>query len=114
MPRFPKLMLASIGNGGLEEIFQRVLGDVVENIADGNTDPTKPREITIKLKIVPESKRKQANVQYSVAAKLVSIQTQSTNIYLAKGPGGEIEVSEINPAQPELFSVIKKEESANG
>lgn len=52
--------LSKIGLGALEERFDLAMKEVVQNILDPNMDPTKSREVIIKITIKPSKSNKKA------------------------------------------------------
>lgn len=51
------LTLRTMNNGGIIEAVDAALAKIAENIADINTPPAKPRELTLKIRIKPDSQR---------------------------------------------------------
>lgn len=64
--------LATMGNGAVIERADEEIQKVLSNIVDPNTDPTKVREVTIKLTIRPNEDRDVASVHIGVSSKLAS------------------------------------------
>ena len=65
-----KLTLATIGNGGLIEDFDRELRNLCENIADPNVKTDAVRTITVTVKVKPDKKGQTAGLSYSVKSTL--------------------------------------------
>jgi hypothetical protein len=65
-----KLTLATIGDGGLVEDFDRELRALCENIADPNVKTDAVRTITVTLKVKPDAKGQTAGLSYSVKSSL--------------------------------------------
>lgn len=66
------LTLSDLGDGGLEERFQRELVKVLENIADPNTKGEAKRKITITLEFIPSEDRKVFAIKCNVASALAA------------------------------------------
>lgn len=70
-----KLTLATLCGGAVQELTDRAMKKVAENILDPNTDPTAARSITIKIKFKPDKDDKEdvhvsADVQAGLAPEL--------------------------------------------
>ena len=98
------LKLSDLMNGGLEEKMNHELKKVVENIIDPNTEATKAREITIKIKIVPWEDRAKCNMNAVVTSKLQPTKKIDTIIYVGKTEEGyeAAEVGSSNPYQRQI------------
>lgn len=66
-----ELKLSELAHGAVQEKFEREMVKVLANIGDPNTEPTKPREVNIKLKITPDEYREFSDVVCTVSSKLV-------------------------------------------
>ena len=64
------MKLTELADGKLQDIFERELSKVMNNIGDERTDSEKPREILIKMKIVPDEYREIGEVTCTVSSKL--------------------------------------------
>ena len=80
--QIPKITLDNVlGEGGLEELFQEKLGDIVENIRDINTDPSKARELTIKLKLKSDKDRMQVFTSATISDSASPVDCITVSIY---------------------------------
>ena len=66
----PIKSLSDLMDGGPEERFNQELEKVWANVYDPNTDAKKPREVTLKIKIIPNERRDSCDFRVSVTAKL--------------------------------------------
>lgn len=84
--------LSTLKNGGLEEVFQRELNIVLDNIADINTSPEAKRNIKIDIELRPDSERESLILSFSVKSKLAPFQKQAVGIFIGKENGGNIAI----------------------
>ena len=77
-----KVNLSNIGGGVANELFLRELETVLENMADINTDPKAAREINIKFKFVPNTRRDAGEVEVRCNSKLVGAKPQSSTMFI--------------------------------
>ena len=110
MEREQKLQLSNLCQGGAEQIFQRDLAKVLENIADINTPPDGVREITLKLKFVPTIDRRSAMVTFSSATKLSGVADVMGKVYFTR-EGSELRAYPENPSQTALFGASQTDRS---
>ena len=81
-------------DGGVEELFNNVLNQVWENVFDPNTDAKKPREVNLKIKIVPNERRDSCDFRVSVVPKLAPKVDLSQTVMLNIGADGSIVATE--------------------
>lgn len=98
-----KMSLLNIGGGAAIELFDVELQRVLKNVVDPNTEPKKPREITLKVRLDPDEKRFLTNVEISCASKIAAMSTFSTQVIIDR-EGSRVEAREIVPSQQKLFS----------
>lgn len=84
----PELVsLSNICGGAVEEIFQRELKNVLENIADVNTDAEAKRKIIFEFAVIPFEDRSGAQVEFACSSKLVPTERVKGTMFLAhRGP----------------------------
>lgn len=84
-----ELSLTTICKGALPEIFHHELQKVLNNMADINTHPTKPRKIQIEITFAPFADRSGASTAISCKAVIASLDASGAtgSIYLAKREG---------------------------
>lgn len=100
-----KVDLTTICGGALPELFERELTDVMANVADVNTDPKKPRRITIIVDVYPHNDRKQCEVELGVTSKtLPVVKVSGTLIIAAKGSTFEGYTADIR--QQDIFTAV--------
>ncbi len=76
--------------GALQERLNVELQKVLTNIADPNTDPKKPRILTVKLTLTADEKRDLANVSIITESKLVPAKEVETRIILDRDNDGQV------------------------
>lgn len=79
-----KKSIMEFGNGAILEKIDNEYAKVLQNIKDLNTDPTKAREITIKLKITADYERNNPTILASVTSKLMPVNPVKINLFDVK------------------------------
>jgi len=105
MEKEQTLKLSNLCQGGAEEIFQRDLAKILENIADVNTPSDTVRELTLKIKFAPSLDRRSAMVEFIgsiLTTKLSGVAAMSAKIYFTR-QGNEMKAYPENPSQTALF-----------
>lgn len=102
MPEMQDLTLQNVAGGALPEKFQRALSELLENVRDPNTDPTKQRKITIDVKFKPEESREEAKVSTQVKTSLAPDKPDEGVIFLGRREG-ELTAVAFDPRQEDLF-----------
>ena len=106
-----KVTLETICGGGVPELFERELKDVMKNIADVNTDPKKPRRITMTVDIHPSPDRTTCALEFGITSKTMPVVKMAGSLYIsAKGEKFEAFTSDIR--QQDIFEQDEKGESA--
>jgi hypothetical protein len=82
-----EITLQTICHGGVPEIFERELRDVLANIADPNTHPEKVRTITLKFAFKPQEDRSGAVIDFSCKAALQPVKTVKSQMFLSRHTG---------------------------
>lgn len=90
----PIKSLSDLMDGGVEERFNTVLNQVWENVFDPNTDAKRPREVNLKIKIVPNERRDSCDFRVSVIPKLAPKVDLSQTVMLNIGADGSIVATE--------------------
>lgn len=86
--------LKKFADGALAEKFNMGLKEVLENIADPNTDPAKQRKLTLELKFKSDEDRELSMVDIVVKTKLQPNMPVATKIIIDKDGEGGIVASE--------------------
>lgn len=86
------ISLTTICHGGVPEVFERELKEVLANIADPNTAPEKTRTITMKFVFKPSEDRTGAAVDFTCRASLQPVSLQpvkmvKSQMYLSRHTG---------------------------
>jgi hypothetical protein len=98
-----RVTLANLCQGGAEEIFQRDLDKVLENICDVNTPSEAERTISLKIKLKPANDRRSAIATFTSETKTCGVSALRGTVYIAKQADGSIEAFPDNPNQSLLF-----------
>jgi hypothetical protein len=109
-----KLSLTNICQGAAVERFDLVLGEVLANIVDKNTDAEVTREVTLKVKIKPDSDRQILDIDVQAVPKFAPLSPVSTRAVVETDVRGKAEAFEfVAPKQIDLplasVTPIKKE-----
>lgn len=92
--------LDSFCEGGFTEKINGAIQEVLENIADLNTDYKAARKVTVDLKFTTTEEREVINVEITTKAKLAPKKNITTNIVMDKDGNGGIIAAEINKQIP--------------
>lgn len=99
-----KIDLADFANGALAERFSVELQKVLENIADPNTDPKKPRKLQMTLTIKADENRDIANVSIQTKTSLVPAKEIETKLLIDYDAKGNVVGAELKSgAKGQLF-----------
>lgn len=93
MEELPTVNLVNLAQGAAIEKFEREFQRVIENIADVNTDETAIREVVLRIKIKPTS-RKAAVLVVDAVAKLAPEIAEGTTIYFGTRNGQKVAVEQ--------------------
>jgi hypothetical protein len=102
MPDEP-LSLENICNGGVPEIFERELTEVLKNIADVNTESEAQRKITFEFVFEPYADRSGAMVRFRCKSKLSPVEEVSGQMFVQRS-GTHLTAIAHNPNQARLFN----------
>lgn len=97
----PLLSLATMHGGGLVELADKAILDVLANIQDPNVKTKGKRSIVITIDFHPTEEGDFATIEYKVSTKPQQMAAQSTRAYLSTTPGRLI-ATEFNPKQDKL------------
>lgn len=84
--------------GAVHELLDDAFKKVIENIQDVNTKATQPREISLKIKLMPTENREACAYELGVGAKLAPNKPVAGHIYVGL-QNGEPVAFEHNPDQ---------------
>lgn len=90
-----RLNLSQMAQGAFMEQFNIELGKVLANIADPNTDPKKPRKITLTATLKANEERELATFEVQSKAALVPVRSVSTTIIIDKDADGKVVAAEL-------------------
>jgi hypothetical protein len=105
-----RLTLMNLCQGGAEEVFQRDLDKVLENISDVNTPAEVERTITLRVKLKPAADRRSAIATFTSETKCCGVSALRGTVYIAKQQDGSIEAFPDNPNQTLLFQQPSSEQ----
>jgi hypothetical protein len=94
--------LGNICGGAVEEVFQRELADVLENIGDVNTDPEAKRKMTLEFTFEPFPDRSGAKIIFSCKSKIAPVESVSGTMFLQRRGTAMVAVPH-DPRQARLF-----------
>ena len=97
-----EISIMTICDGGVPEVFERELSEVLKNMVDVNTDPDKARSITLKFTFAPMADRSGAMVTFLCRAGLQPVQIATSPIFLSR-QSGDIKAYSMDQRQVELF-----------
>ena len=89
------LNLSEMAQGAFMEQFNIELNKVLTNIADPNTDPKKPRKITLTATLKANEERELATFEVQSKAALVPVRPVSTTIIIDKDSEGKVVAAEL-------------------
>ncbi|WP_130807664.1 replication terminator protein [Senegalia massiliensis] len=102
--------LEKFAGGALAEKFNVGLKEVLENIADPNTDPVKKRKMTVELEFKSDEDRELSMVNIIVKTKLVPKIGVATKIIIDKDGKGGIVASEYqNQVKGQRYMRVNEE-----
>lgn len=91
--------LSKLAGGAVAERVDLVWQELLHNVMDPNTDPKKPRKLTIELTFTPGQQRDMGNVTTVVKAKLEPATGIESTIMMGMNSSGEIESAEYHQTQ---------------
>ncbi|CAM2951241.1 replication terminator protein [Hathewaya histolytica] len=118
--------LESFANGALAERMNQALKEVLENIADPNTEWKAKRKLTLEMKFTTGEDRELTEVEISAKTKLAPRSAVSTKIIIDRDLDGEVLGTEfkkqlpgqtamkVNSETGEVTTTIKEETSTEG
>lgn len=101
------LSLPDIMNGGLVELFDRELGEVLRNIADPSTPAEEARTISFEVKFQPFADRSGAELEVKCQSRLWGAGAPKTQIYIGRDEGGKAKAWTRDPRQLNLVATGK-------
>lgn len=104
----PKVSLANLARGGLEERFQAAFLELLANIADPNTDAKAARKVVITLVFKPAESREEAAMTAKVETRLQALSPVGSTVFLGwDARTGQMAGREFDPRQQDLeFDVV--------
>ena len=98
-----QLSLNNICNGGVPEIFERELREVLKNIADVNTDPEGTRKIIFEFTFEPYKDRSGTLIRFRCKSKLEPVEEVQGQAFIQRTSAGIVALAH-DPKQARLFS----------
>ncbi|KJW12887.1 hypothetical protein [Levilactobacillus spicheri] len=87
--------LTDMANGAIQEKLEHVMGEVLDNILNPNTDAKKKRKVTINLVLTPNENRDAVTLDAQVKPTLVPEESATTTILVGRNGKGNIEANEL-------------------
>lgn len=97
-----RVSLAAMKGGGVVEMVDDAIAQVVENIADVNTNPTAKRQVVLTVTLKADEERRDVVVNVDVRTKTAPAQSVRTKLFLLHTRNGLV-ATEDDPRQPRLF-----------
>lgn len=79
--------LDNLNAGAIGELFAVEFQKLLDNIDDYNTKPDAPREIVIRVRVVPDKTRRVATSRVEVSAKLAKPQPHESFLFFEREAG---------------------------
>ena len=105
----PIKSLSELMDGGVEERFNAELARVWDNVYDPNTDARKVREVTLKIKILPNERRDACDFKVSCSSKLAPAVDLTQTVMLQMNADGSITATERTEQIPGQLNVFGEE-----
>lgn len=114
-----KITAGTLGNGALLEAIDHCLEECLENIADPNTDPVKPRKVTATITIKVNENRNMGKIVYEAKSALVPAAAIDADIIIDRDKKtGKRVASELfsgeDPNQHNMLEDIDNVSAENG
>lgn len=97
-----EISISTVCNGGVPEVFERGLREVLANITDPSTEASKARGITLKFTITPTDDRLSATVAFTCRSVLQPVQVARSPLFLSRH-SGELKAYALDQRQIDLF-----------
>lgn len=81
------ITITNICHGGVPEVFERELREVLANIADPNTHAESARSLTLKFVFKPHEDRSGAHVAFACRASLQPVRVSKSQLFLSRHTG---------------------------
>lgn len=104
--------IIQMAKGAIEERIDYEMTKIVQNIRDESTKATGARELTIKIKLVPDDNREVVQVSAAASSKLQPTTPIVTSLYMGKDLDGTIGAVEMTPQIPGQYYADGTEEEA--
>lgn len=99
---FKRLTLDNVANGAAIELFDKALGEVLDNIMDENRPAESKRTITLKIELRANRERNMGVITVECDTKLVPVQAAEATMYMRQEKGKPAAYGH-NIHQPSLF-----------
>lgn len=98
------LTLSNICGGAVQEVFERELRQLIQNLKDPSTPPDQKRRLTVVLDFVPFSDRSGAEVTMKCETKLAGVEPAKGSVFFLRNDQGEAVAYPHDPRQENLFA----------
>lgn len=103
-----KVTLSDFANGGLEEVYQLKVQEVLQNVHNVNTPPDAKRKIVIELVFKPDDDRRTIVTAFVVKTSLANTKGGGTLLFTGDAKkDGKFPLVEHNPKQLRLSEIDK-------
>ena len=102
MPK-KSISLDELGRGAVIEMFDEALEQVLDNIDNPNTEPSKKRKIVVEVSMKPDKTRSVVETDVSVKTTLAAPKPLETLLHVSRSADGSIIATENDPEQMEMF-----------
>ena len=92
--------LIDMANGSIKERVDYEMTNIMANILDVNTDPTKKRELTLKISFTPNVERNDIKINTTASFKPVPTNPVTFSLFVGTDGNGELIVAEMTPQIP--------------
>lgn len=106
--KLTKSML-DMANGAIKERVDVEMPKIIKNIMDVNTNPTKPRKMTLTLTFTPDAQRQVIATKCEIKSSLQPASPVTTSLYIGEF-AGEIQAVEMKPQVPGQMDMYGNEE----
>jgi len=97
------ITITTICNGGVPEVFERELREVLANIADPNTEASKSRGLTLRFVFKPLDDRSGAVVSFACKSILQPVKVATSPVFLSRH-SGELKAYSLDTRQVSMFA----------
>lgn len=98
----PIATLETLGDGAIPELFEVAWKQVLENVVDPNTEPTKVRKVLIEVSVKPAESRDRMKTTVQVKARLADVKPVPGELHVGRADGQLVAI-QFDPNQLGMF-----------